>query len=88
MRKTTIALFALAAVGLVQPTVVSARGGAGGFGGGGLPRQLRRQLCGRGRRLPPSWASRHDAPRLANTTSSGLQLIRAAGPPAGFSLPP
>ena len=33
MRKTIIALFALAAVGLVQPTVASARGG-GGHGGG------------------------------------------------------
>jgi hypothetical protein len=37
MRKTIIALFALATVGLVQPTVVSARGGVGGFGGGGYP---------------------------------------------------
>jgi hypothetical protein len=37
MRKTIVAMFALAAVGLVQPTVVSARG-AGGFGaGGGYP---------------------------------------------------
>src|SRR6266436_3585955 len=34
MRKTIIALFALAAVGLVQPTVASARGGGGGGGGG------------------------------------------------------
>jgi len=33
MRKTIVAMFALAAVGLVQPTVVSAHGG--GFGGGG-----------------------------------------------------
>ena len=30
MRKTIMALFALAAVGLVQPTVASARGGGGG----------------------------------------------------------
>ena len=38
MRKTIVAMFALAAVGLVQPTVVSARGAAGGFGaGGGYP---------------------------------------------------
>ena len=38
MRKTIVAMFALTAVGLVQPTVVSARGGAGGFGaGGGYP---------------------------------------------------
>jgi hypothetical protein len=38
MRKTIVAMFALAAVGLVQPTVVSARGGGGGFGaGGGYP---------------------------------------------------
>src|SRR5712664_4636305 len=35
MRKTIIALFALAAVGLVQPTVASARGGGGGGGHGG-----------------------------------------------------
>src|SRR5258707_11095810 len=35
MRKTIIALFALAAVGLVQPTVASARGGGGGGGGHG-----------------------------------------------------
>jgi hypothetical protein len=35
MRKTIVALFVLAAVGLVQSTVVSARGGVGGFGGGG-----------------------------------------------------
>jgi hypothetical protein len=35
MRKTIIALFALAAVGLVQPTVASARGGGGHGGGGG-----------------------------------------------------
>jgi hypothetical protein len=34
MRKTIIALFALAAVGLAQPTVASARGGGGGGGGG------------------------------------------------------
>jgi hypothetical protein len=37
MRKTIVAMFALAAVGLVQPTVAFARG-AGGFGaGGGYP---------------------------------------------------
>jgi hypothetical protein len=37
MRKTIVAMFALAAVGLFQPTVVSAHG-AGGFGaGGGYP---------------------------------------------------
>lgn len=41
MRKTFIALFVLAAVGLIQPTVASARGGGGGghgggFGGGGF----------------------------------------------------
>jgi hypothetical protein len=42
MRKTIIALFALAAVGMVQPTVAPARGGGGGgghgggFGGGGF----------------------------------------------------
>jgi hypothetical protein len=37
MRKTIVAMFTLTAVGLVQPTVVSARG-AGGFGaGGGYP---------------------------------------------------
>jgi hypothetical protein len=35
MRKTTIALFALAAVGLVQPTAAFARGGGGGGHGGG-----------------------------------------------------
>jgi len=35
MRKTIVALFALAAVGLVQPTVASARGGGGGGGHGG-----------------------------------------------------
>jgi hypothetical protein len=35
MRKTTIALFALAAVGLAQPTAAFARGGGGGHGGGG-----------------------------------------------------
>jgi hypothetical protein len=36
MRKTIIALFAVAAVGLVQPTVASARGGGGGGHGGGF----------------------------------------------------
>jgi hypothetical protein len=35
MQETIVAMFVLAAVGLVQPTVVSARGGAGGFGAGG-----------------------------------------------------
>src|SRR5258706_13035413 len=35
MRKTTIALFALAAVGLTQPTAAFARGGGHGGGGGG-----------------------------------------------------
>lgn len=35
MRKTTIALFALAAVGLTQPTAAFARGGGGGGGGHG-----------------------------------------------------
>src|ERR1700692_3083489 len=35
MRKTIIALFALAAVGLVQPTAAFARGGGGGGGHGG-----------------------------------------------------
>jgi len=34
MRKTFRALFVLAAVGLIQPTVASARGGGGGHGGG------------------------------------------------------
>jgi hypothetical protein len=39
MRKTFITLFVLAAVGLIQPTAASARGGGGhggGFGGGGF----------------------------------------------------
>ena len=35
MRKTTIALFALAAVGLTQPTAAFAGGGGGGGGHGG-----------------------------------------------------
>ena len=35
MRKTTIALFAPAAVGLTQPTAAFARGGGGHGGGGG-----------------------------------------------------
>jgi hypothetical protein len=34
-RKMMMALFALAAIGLVQPTVAFARGGHGGGGGGG-----------------------------------------------------
>jgi hypothetical protein len=38
MRKTIVAMFALAAVGVIQPTAVCARGGMGGFGaGGGYP---------------------------------------------------
>jgi hypothetical protein len=39
MRKAFMALFVLAAVGLIQPTVAFARGGGGhggGFGGGGF----------------------------------------------------
>jgi hypothetical protein len=35
-RKTIIALFAVAAVGLVSPTIASARGGGGHGGGGGF----------------------------------------------------
>jgi hypothetical protein len=35
MRKTIIALFALAAIGFVQPTAALARGGGGHGGGGG-----------------------------------------------------
>jgi hypothetical protein len=35
-RKMMMALFALAAVGLVQPTAAFARGGHGGGGGGGF----------------------------------------------------
>jgi hypothetical protein len=31
MRKTIVAMFALAAAGLVQPTVVSGRAGVGGY---------------------------------------------------------
>jgi hypothetical protein len=31
MRKTIVAMFALAALGLAQPTVVSARAGVGGY---------------------------------------------------------
>jgi hypothetical protein len=31
MRKTIVVMFALAAVGLVQPTLVSARAGVGGY---------------------------------------------------------
>lgn len=34
LRKTTLALLAVAAVGLLSPTVASARGGFGGHGGG------------------------------------------------------
>jgi hypothetical protein len=34
MRKTIVAMFALAAVGLIQPTAASARGGGFGAGGG------------------------------------------------------
>ena len=38
MRKAIVAMLALGAVGLIEPTVVSARGGVGGFGaGGGYP---------------------------------------------------
>jgi hypothetical protein len=35
LRKMTMALFAVAAIGLVQPTAALARGGHGGGGGGG-----------------------------------------------------
>jgi hypothetical protein len=35
LRKTVIALLAVASIGLVSPTMVLARGGGGGFGGGG-----------------------------------------------------
>jgi hypothetical protein len=35
LRKMTMALFAVAAIGLVQPTAAFARGGHGGGGGGG-----------------------------------------------------
>ena len=45
MRKTTIALFALAAVGLTQPTAAFARGGGGGHGGGGGGHG-RAEVCG------------------------------------------
>src|ERR1700722_6597370 len=53
----------------------SANGGVRSRRRGRLPRQLRRRLRGMGRRLPPGSASRHDAPRLANSASTGLQLI-------------
>ena len=36
LRKTVIALLVVASVGLVSPTVASARGGGGGFRGGGF----------------------------------------------------
>jgi len=36
LRKTIIALLAVAAVGFLSPTVASARGGFGGHGGGGF----------------------------------------------------
>jgi hypothetical protein len=36
LRKTVVALLAVATVGMVSPTVASARGGGGGFGGGGF----------------------------------------------------
>jgi hypothetical protein len=36
LRKTVIALLAVASVGLVSPTFASAPGGGGGFGGGGF----------------------------------------------------
>jgi hypothetical protein len=35
LRKTIVALFAVASIGLLAPTVASARGGFGGFHGGG-----------------------------------------------------
>ncbi len=54
---------------------VSRRGRGWFRGRGRLPRQFRQQLRGRERRLSPRCASRHDAPRLANTTSSCLQLV-------------
>jgi len=75
----------------------SANGGVRARRRGRLPRQLRRRLCGRGRRLPLRRASRHDAPSwLANTTSSGLQLgahspVHAGAPHSSrfsFRLPP
>jgi|ERR1700689_4354313 hypothetical protein len=81
MRKTIVAMFALAAVGLFQPTAVS----AGGIGAGGsYPASFGSDndyAKGGDCRLV---AHRHDAPRLANTTSSGLQLISVSverGPP-------
>ena len=38
LRKTVIALLAVASVGLVSPTMALARGGGGGGGGGGRRR--------------------------------------------------
>jgi hypothetical protein len=36
LRKTIVALFAVVSIGLLSPTVASARGGFGGFHGGGF----------------------------------------------------
>ena len=77
MRKTIVAMFALAAVGLAQPTVGSARAGVGGY-----PASFGGDYAEGGGELPPGSASRHDAPRLANTASSGLQLIEDTSQPA------
>ena len=51
MRKTIVAMIALAAVGLVQPTVVSAAEGIGGIGigiGGGYPASFGADNAARG----------------------------------------
>jgi hypothetical protein len=82
MRKTFIASFALAAVGLIQPSAASARGGGvsghgGGFGGCGFHgvrrirslRVQRRRLLRR-RRLLPSPSRRDDTLRLEDLSQS------------------
>ena len=75
LRKAMLALIAAALVGAGSVQRVSRRRHGRFRRRGRLPPRRLWQRCERGRQLSPGCASRQDARRLANTTSSGLQLI-------------
>jgi hypothetical protein len=76
MRTIVSALIAVALVGAGCVSTASAAGGVGGFGGGGgYPASFGGNYAEAGGDCRLVAQSRHDTPRLANTTRSGLQLI-------------
>src|SRR5258708_5719348 len=84
LRKTVIALLAVASIGLVSPTMALARGGGGGGGGhGGEAPQGRYRLQGRQWGVSANFPVSSDPPCQA--TASGTDAYCGINPQYAFA---